>query len=120
MRDKAAEPSFNPPPPSRCTIRSVLGNVTSALKAKGMWNETFMIFSSDNGSALRYPGLPPSLFLGGGCARNSSPFPPAPFCAGGPTDIKENAANNYPLRGVSFGPRPHPFVCFLFVFRLPG
>eukprot|EP00730_Choanoeca_flexa_P008727 TRINITY_DN12529_c0_g1_i1.p1 TRINITY_DN12529_c0_g1~~TRINITY_DN12529_c0_g1_i1.p1 ORF type:complete len:113 (+),score=27.10 TRINITY_DN12529_c0_g1_i1:404-742(+) len=31
---------------------SVIGNVTQALKDKGMWNETFMIFSSDNGGPV--------------------------------------------------------------------
>jgi len=44
-------------------------NVTDALKAKGMWDNTLMIFSSDNG---------------------------------GPIDVEENAANNYPLRGGKY------------------
>lgn len=43
--------------------------VTDELKAKGMWENTLMIFSSDNG---------------------------------GPVNIEENAANNYPLRGGKY------------------
>ena len=45
----------------------VVGNITNALKAKGMWDNTLVIFSSDNG---------------------------------GPVDLQENAANNWPLRGL--------------------
>jgi arylsulfatase I/J len=47
----------------------VVGNVTNALKAKGMWENTLVVMSSDNG---------------------------------GPVDIEENAANNWPLRGGKY------------------
>lgn len=48
----------------------VVGNVTDAMQAKaGMWENTLVIFSSDNG---------------------------------GPVDLQENAANNWPLRGGKY------------------
>merc|ERR1711976_1102286 len=47
----------------------VVGNVTQAMKAKGMWDNTLVIMSSDNG---------------------------------GPVDLAENAANNWPLRGGKY------------------
>ena len=48
----------------------VVGNITDAIKAKpGMWENTLVIFSSDNG---------------------------------GPVDLAENAANNWPLRGGKY------------------
>lgn len=48
----------------------VVGNITAAMKQKKMWNNTLVIFSSDNG---------------------------------GPVDLAENAANNWPLRGGKCG-----------------
>jgi len=47
----------------------VVGNVTAALKKKGMWDNTLVVMSSDNG---------------------------------GPVDLPENAANNWPLRGGKY------------------
>merc|ERR550537_2159035 len=47
----------------------VVGNVTQALKAKGMCENTLVVMSSDNG---------------------------------GPVDLAENAANNWPLRGGKY------------------
>lgn len=47
----------------------VVGNVTNALKSKGMWDNTLVIMSSDNG---------------------------------GPINMMENAASNWPLRGGKY------------------
>ena len=47
----------------------VVGNVTDAMKNKSMWDNTLVVFSSDNG---------------------------------GPVDLQENAANNWPLRGGKY------------------
>ena len=49
-----------------------IGNVTAALKKKGMWENTVMFFSSDNGGPVHDPA--------GGCVGQSS-------------------SNNFPLRG---------------------
>ena len=38
-------------------LDSVLGNITDTLKARGMWQDTLMVFSSDNGGPM---GLPES------------------------------------------------------------
>jgi arylsulfatase A-like enzyme len=47
----------------------VVGNITDAYKAKGMWEKTLVVMSSDNG---------------------------------GPVDLAENAANNWPKRGGKY------------------
>jgi arylsulfatase B len=49
-----------------------IGNVTNLLKSRGMWNDTVLFFSADNGGPVHDPA--------GGCAGQSS-------------------SNNYPLRG---------------------
>lgn len=36
----------------------ILGNVTSALKAKGMWASTLLTFSADNGGAVYWSDKP--------------------------------------------------------------
>lgn len=48
-------------------LDGVLGDVTAAIRAKGAWDDTLMVFTSDNG---------------------------------GPSDIQENAANNFPELGL--------------------
>ena len=62
----------------------VVGNLTDALKAKGMWDNLFIAFSSDNG---------------------------------GPVDLQENAANNWPLRGGKWPMLSH-FKCVVLVLVL--
>lgn len=47
----------------------VVGNITAAMKAKQMWDNTLVVMSSDNG---------------------------------GPVDLQENAANNWPMRGGKY------------------
>ena len=49
-----------------------IGNVTNLLKSRGMWNDTVLFFSADNGGPVHDPA--------GGCVGQSS-------------------SNNYPLRG---------------------
>ena len=44
---------------------SILGNVTSALKAKAMWEETLLVFSADNGGPV-YWSIEPSFPHGAG------------------------------------------------------
>lgn len=51
-------------------LDTVVGNLTTLLKQKGMWNNTLMVFTADNG---------------------------------GPINIYESGANNYPLRGGKYG-----------------
>lgn len=46
-----------------------IGNLTTVLKQRGMWDDTFILFTTDNG---------------------------------GPEDIQESGANNYPLRGGKY------------------
>ena len=46
-----------------------VGDLTQALKQRGLWDNTLIVFSSDNG---------------------------------GPVDVQENAANNWPLRGGKY------------------
>ena len=57
-------------------LDDIIGNITSALKAKGMWENTLVVVSSDNGGPIYDCGHTPSL--------NST------LCGG---------ANNYPLKG---------------------
>ena len=52
----------------------VVGNITTALKAKAMWDNTLVVMSSDNG---------------------------------GPVDLAENAANNWPKRGGKVKRKTH-------------
>ena len=33
-------------------LDSIIGNLTNAVKARGWWNETLIVFSSDNGAPL--------------------------------------------------------------------
>lgn len=50
-------------------LDDIIGNLTSVLKSRGMWDDTFILFTTDNG---------------------------------GPEDIQESGANNYPLRGGKY------------------
>ena len=46
-----------------------IGNITDALKAKGMWNNTLFVFSSDNGGPV-YWSVEPSFPHGAGGNNN--------------------------------------------------
>lgn len=81
----------------------VFGNVTAALKAKGMWDDLVLIFTSDNGGERvqrRAAGKRHAL-------GQRPPYPPVslpiPFLLPlpGPTSkkVSGSCANNYPLRG---------------------
>jgi arylsulfatase I/J len=75
-----------------------LGNITNAMKNLGMWDNTLMILTSDNGGYVKSPG--------GNCNTTDASWPGSgentdvghgTACANG-----EAGANNYPLRGGKY------------------
>ena len=62
-------------------LDEAIGNVTSALRARGMWEDTIVLYTSDNGGAVHDPAS--------GCLNEDPDQPGA------------EGANNYPLRGHS-------------------
>jgi len=73
-----------------------LQNITDALKAKGMWENTLMILSSDNGGYVKNPL--------GACNKStvSSPDPSSDLGHGTSCFNGEAGASNFPLRGGKY------------------
>ena len=73
-----------------------LANITGALKAKGMWDNTLMVLSSDNGGFVGDPK--------GTCNTTASPTPSDAEDTGHGTACfnGEAGANNFPLRGGKY------------------
>ena len=98
----------------------VVGNITQALQQKGMWDNTLMVFryASTRPCVRVRPPVCPCVSIGL-CRRHESNGILADQCHsrsllfaaaqprhrnrssdnGGPVDLAENAANNWPLRG---------------------
>jgi len=74
----------------------MVGNITAAFKAKGMWERTLMVMSSEY-----VPPFHSLLFVESDSRRLTRRL----LCSnGGPVDLAENAANNWPKRGGKYGP----------------
>lgn len=89
-------------------------NITTTMKELGMWNNTLMILSSDNGGYVKAPQ--------GACntTTSSSPRPDTDIGHGTTCFNGEAGANNYPLRGGKYtmfegGIRVNAFVSGGFV-----
>lgn len=70
-----------------------VGNLTTLLKARRMWNDTLMVMTSDKYALLSASAASP--------AHQISSLTAVLWCSGGPM-YSNNAANNFPLRGYKF------------------
>eukprot|EP00965_Chrysotila_dentata_P100669 3326469-Pleurochrysis_carterae.AAC.2 len=77
-------------------VDDIIGDVTQALKQKGMWKNTLMIFTSDNGGFVDrdHACAPEVTFSNDMLVRESSKF--------GTTCLVETGGNNWPLRGGKY------------------
>ena len=78
--------------------QEIVGNITAELKAKAMWERTFLVWSSDNGGAVHLHGGANSYPLRGGYMNNwEGGIRVAALVNGGflPADVRGNTLTDF-------------------------